>query len=335
MKKLIYLLLALTVTAFFTACKSDDEPKDSQNELTKIDKKNDTALLLVTFGSTYEAPHATFKAMVSKFKAKYPNTDVYLSFTSTTTITRWGAKTKEYFATPDKWFKAINKAGYKNVYVQSLHVIPGEEFIMLRDYYIKNFKKDMAALAEAGKPHTEKLYFGMPLLYEKEDIEAVGEALYNIYKKDVEAGTGVAFMGHGNPEDSYSYANTKYHEVENYLKNKNKNFFVATVDALDMLAGNYLIPNIKKQLPAGSSIKLAPMMSIAGDHANNDMAGDKDDKAKPEEQSWRIQLSELGYKVPVENCVLKGLADYDAILSVWMKHLDKAIKEAENILEFE
>ncbi len=340
MKKLSFLLLALFAAAIlFSGCESDKnepvEPMEMETVLSQIDKRHDTALLLVTFGSTYEDPHKTFKSMLDKFRKKYPDADVYLSFTATTTITRWGAKTGEYYVTPDFWLKGLNRKGYKTIYVQSMHVIPGEEYIMLRDRYIKDFKKEMAALAEEKKPHVETLLFGEPLLRDEADVEAVGNALYAIYKKDVEAGTGVALMGHGNPEDSYSFANRRYHQLEDNLKAKNKNFFVATVDALDMLADNYLLPNIKKQMHKGANIKLAPLMSIAGDHANNDMAGDEDPQAKPEEQSWRIQLSKLGYNVPVSNCILKGLADYDSILKVWMNHLDEAIKSGENKLEFE
>jgi sirohydrochlorin cobaltochelatase len=318
MKNLFKWMSAFILAAIlFPAC--SDDSGDNNATVTPINKTKDTALLLTTFGSTWDDPHQTYKEMEKIFKNAFPNTDVYLSFTSTTCITRWGAETGEYYATPDLWLEAIGNAGYKNVYVQSLHVIPGEEFIMVRDYYVKNFKK---------KYENIPVVVGGPLLVSEKDIEEVGDVLYNTFKANLDKGEAIAFLGHGNPETSYSYANRSYQNMRTYLQNKNPKFFVGTVDCEDMLI-DFVVNDMATVLAPGTTINLSPLMSIAGDHANNDMAGDYDPAESDEDQSWKVILTKQGYKVEKSNCILKGLGDYPAIVNVWVRHLNEAISNAE------
>ena len=318
MKKSLKLLAALFILSLlFVGCDNEDDPiVDNGDKAVKIEKKNDKALLLCTFGSTFEAPHQTYKGMVAKFKKEFPGMDVYLSFTSTTCITRWGAKTKEYYTTPDHWLKAIGKAGYKKVMVQSLHVIPGEEYLMLRDYYVKKFKKEHEDIS---------VVVGDPLLVSDRDIKEVAEVLYNAFKPRLDKGEAVAFLGHGNPENSYSSANMSYHRIKDYMQqNLDKKMFVGTVDCEDMLL-DYVMDDMSKVIKEGTTVNLTPLMSIAGDHANNDMAGDYDKDESDEDQSWKVQLKKAGYQIEDENCVLKGLGDYPEIVNIWVRHLKEAM----------
>jgi len=324
----IMVMVSVFGTLGFTSCSNDDddEPKKDESVVT-INKTKDTALLLVTFGSTFEAPHTTYKNMQTQFEEDYASTcDTYFSLTSTTCITRWGAKTGEYLATPDIWLTAIGKAGYKKVLIQSLHVIPGEEYTMLRDYYIKSFEK--------AYPNV-KVILGKPLLSDRgdyengsfgSDIKEVGDILYNTYKPKLEKGECIAFLGHGNPEDSYSYANISYRAMESYLKSLNPNIFVATVDCEGMKI-EYLKQTIaNRKIAQGTIINLTPLMSIAGDHANNDMAGTGDDL---DGTSWREILTASGYSIDLKkNCQLKGLGDYPSIVNIWKRHLTEAIEAA-------
>jgi len=308
--------MLLVAVVLFSACSSDDN--DDNETVTPINKTKETALLLATFGSTWEDPHETYKAMEEIFKQEFPNTDIYLSFTSTTCITRWGAKTGEYYATPDLWLEAIGKAGYKNVLIQSLHIIPGEEYAILRDYYVKNFNK--------AYPHIPTV-LGEPLLVSDEDTEEVGNVLYNAFKAKLDRGEALALIGHGNPEVSYSHANQSYRNILTYLQERDPKIFVGTVDCEDMLI-DFVLDDMKEaNLATGTVVNLAPLMSIAGDHANNDMAGDYDPEEADEDQSWKVILKNEGYKVEDENCSMKGLGDYPAIVNVWVRHLREAIEE--------
>lgn len=321
LKLSVYLLM---LSVLFIACDTDDNEPTEENlktrmsKFVKIDKKSNEVLLLVTFGSTFDAPHDTYKKMVAQFKKEFPGMDVYLSFTSTTCITRWGAKSNYYYPTPDLWLEAIGKAKYEKVRIQSLHVIPGEEFMLLRDYYVKNFRKDFEDIA---------VVLGEPLLTSEDDIKEVATILHNNFKQKLAKGEAVAFLGHGNPEPSYSHANMSYRRIREYMqKELDSKMFVATVDCEDMLI-DFLVKDMNKTLPKGTVVNLTPLMSIAGDHANNDMAGDYDKEESDEDQSWKVILRKEGYKIEESNCVLKGLGDYPEIVNVWVRHLKEAMAQ--------
>ncbi|MFC4666238.1 sirohydrochlorin cobaltochelatase [Falsiporphyromonas endometrii] len=331
MKKFLMTALgALMLTALLSACSSsDNEPIDENSfdgikgelaKAAKIDKKHDSAILLVTFGSTWDNAHETYKKVVDQFKKDFPDQDVYLAFTSKICITRWGAKTKEYFPTPDFWFRAMKKAGYKKIHVQSLHVIPGEEFAMLRDWYVKDFNL-LVNGEDAPKDGNIFISLGKPLLDGEESINKVADILYNQHKEDLANGKAVAFMGHGNPEQSYAYGNKSYEDLYEVLQKKENgnHIFVGTVDHGSMKI-DFVIKEAEKNFKKGGTMILQPIMSIAGDHAHNDMAGN-------EEDSWKMLLRQAGFNVPDNDCIMKGLGDYPEIVKVWEEHLKESMDE--------
>lgn len=71
---------------------------------------------------------------------------------------------------------------------------------------------------------------------------------------------------------------------------------------------------------------LHPLMSIAGDHANNDLKGGVDPQ-NPEEESWRDEMNKAGFKCTLDGCTMNGLADYPAIVNVWVDHMTKALAD--------
>lgn len=357
MKKIYFLCVVALVAASITltSCSKDD-PVDSSP--VQVIKKHDTAILLCTFGSTYELPQTTFDAVVKDYEKSYPNADIYLSFTSRTCVSRVGAKTGKYFAQPDLWLKAIGNAGYKTVGVQSLHVIPGEEYLSLMNTDVK--KNFMISFPNV------KVAKGACLLdndgsHEGEnDVQATAEALYNEFcKAKVEKGEYVIFMGHGNPDKEYTHANLRYSQIESALQKLDggkKRIFVGTVDYGDMMfsyirkalataTGNAQADNAgngkTQQKSNGVVLHLAPLMSVAGDHAHNDMAGDLEEKqttadVNPYESdheaefSWKLKLRKLGYTVEDKNCHMIGLGDYAALRKIWMKHLNMSSAESWN-----
>lgn len=330
MKKImrpLVLLSALLTLGLMTSCESDNKPSD---DFIKYEKKSDNALLLVTFGSTFDEPHTTYAKQIEEFRKDFPGTDLFFSFTSRTCINRWQAKTKEQFITPDLWLEWFLKKNYSKVFVQSLHVIPGEEFTILRDAYVKPRYNFLAE--ELGRGAA---ILGVPLLTSDDDIEAVGKILVDAFAAQLRAGDAVAFMGHGNPEDQYEFANKSYEKIEKYMQEyakrtyNNDNVYVGTVDYPAMLI-DYVLKQLDTSTSTTKKIHLHPLMSIAGDHANNDMASpdtEEDGKKIPlEEQSWRNQIAAKGWTV---ECHIKGLGDYPAINKIWIAHLKEAIKNAE------
>jgi sirohydrochlorin cobaltochelatase len=107
------LLTALVAAAAFAAscAKNEDTP---DRGIVHYEKKHDTALLLVTFGSTWDDPQKTYEAQIEQFRKEFPNTDIFFSFTSKTCINRWLADTGEEFVTPDLYLKSFIEKNYKN-----------------------------------------------------------------------------------------------------------------------------------------------------------------------------------------------------------------------------
>ena len=139
-------LVAAATCAGFTSCSDDDDAESTVNPATRVvaeTKKHDTAILLCTFGSTYNESLDVYNDIIADFQKQFPQTDIYMSFTSRTCIGRAEASTGEARYKLDQWLKAIGDAGYARVAVQSLHVIPGEEYLSLMNTDIKkNFMID-------------------------------------------------------------------------------------------------------------------------------------------------------------------------------------------------
>ena len=327
MKRIKFLLMAfmaMTLSAGLVACSDDDKSSsnfekymkavDSQVKSKKAKSGNKKALLLVAFGSTWENAHKTFKGIVADYEsdASFKDYDVYFAFTSAICINR--SREGEHYASqdfyaPNYWLEAFGRQKYEEVRVQSLHVIPGEEFLRLRDSYIKDFKNNV---------------YG--------DLDgAVATALDDQFSKFVEGDNVMAFLGHGNPEGyNYGNGNIRYNQLETALQKKNANYFVATVDQEDNLLDD-LYQRMQEQgkVKQNVTLTLHALMCIAGDHAHNDMSG-----IENENDSWREFFVEKGFKCQYDgndanasnNCILKGLGDYAAIRAIWKQHTKDAVE---------
>lgn len=347
--KNLFTLMCILSVGFFSACSDDDDKTDDRNAVV-INKKNDTALLLCSFGSTYKQPQATYDQIIKDYQAAYPNTDIYMSFTSATIVSRVYAQVGKAYDRPDTWLKAIGNAGYKNVYVQSLHIIPGEEYLSLMNTDVK--KSFMIPFPDI------KVAKSTCLLETEEDVDVVAEILYTYYKDRLNKGEVVALMGHGNPDTEYTHANERYTQLEAALQKLSgeKNIFVGTVDWGDMM-----FSHIRTEIEAFATrkgiteanykditVNLAPLMSIAGDHAQNDLLGDLEDGQtwdgiNPKENdwdaeySWKLKLEKRGFTISEngtntdpDNFNVIGLGDHKAIRTLWLNHMKEAVENAES-----
>ena len=369
MKQIKFLMLAMMAfiaSATFTACSSDDDDNSKQsnydryqqavNNTVNAQKKSNKVILLVAFGSTWEQAYDTFDKVVDDYKAQFSGWDVFLSFSSAICINNARAgenvDPKDYYD-PEHWLTAIGLAGYKQVVVQSLQVIPGEEYRRVRDSYVKDFMNNRNGdfTNEYMKSLDRQVVVGTPLMAEEEDAEILANTLNN--ESDVKAALQqgiVAFMGHGNPE-GYDYygGNIRYLQLESYLRNINENYYVGTVDMDETYAENVLqhieggvFTYYVGTIPVGitytpnenKKAQLFVLMSIAGDHAHNDMADDEDD------ESWFSLFNEAGIETVAyetsfkEACWKKyksgeeyipGLAERSAVRKLWMNHTREAI----------
>lgn len=248
---------------------------------------------------------------------------------------------------PEHWLTAIGKANYKTIVVQSLQVIPGEEYRRVRDSYVKDFMNNKNNDFTEDYMHSidKQVAVGVPLMGNDDDVDALANILVNEsdIKSMINNGTVVAFMGHGNPLDyDYYGANVRYTELENALQALYpKKFYVGTVD----MPGNF-VDDVYDRMAnrdgiTSGSVQFYPLMSIAGDHAHNDMA-DEDDP-----ESWYSLFNEWGYEASAYEtiypksaaCYTKYVAGTDyipalgeraAVRALWMQHTQDAIDAIEN-----
>ena len=362
MKRIKSFILAAVAFALvapaFTACSSSDDDKTQENiisEFTINDKmvadqkaksKKDVAVLLVAFGSTWDNAFKAFDKTKAAYEAAFPQADVYVCFSSDICINRAsvgeneddnGNIVKRDYYEPRYLLHAIGAAKYSKIYVQSLQVIPGEEFAAVVASVKKFMNNGYMGSAHLDDKYLAKLaadkaiFFGMPLLNDPdEDVPEVARQLHALYGSEAQQGT-VAFMGHGNPDNYDTFkANVRYSQLEEALQAYSPNYFVGTVDMED----NYkqdVLARMEENGIDGGKMYLHALMSIAGDHAHNDMAGEGPEywhamNPESEENSWYEFFSHGGYDVtvPVAGNHPQGLLELPGVLNVWISHTKNA-----------
>ena len=253
-------------------------------------------ILLVAFGSTIPEAQVSFENIDRSVKAAFPDTPVRWAYTSSM-IRKKLAKMGKYLDSPEVALAKMLDEGFTHVAVQSLHTIGGEEFHDLR--------RSAHAFRYAGG--FQRILVGYPLLATQKDMEkAVGAILKNIPKsrKEDEA---VVLMGHGTHHPSNAF----YAALMFQVQRKDPRVFIGCVEGypeIDEITAMLKEKGIKKAY-------LMPFMSVAGDHARNDMAG-------PEKDSWISILSAAGIDcVPI----LRGTAEYANFVQIWVDHLDSVL----------
>jgi len=256
--------------------------------------KPNTAILLVAFGSSVPEARDSLRRIEGKTREAFPGTELRWAYTSNVLRQKLAQEGLD-MPSVDEALEALLKAGFSRVAVQSLHIVPGEEF-----------HKTVIAVG-ANKAKFERLALGQPLMASPQDLERLAEVLPTCLPAERQASETVLFMGHGTRHP----AGVFYPALQYYLVRKHKNVFLATVEGAPSL--DDALPMLKS---AGSTtVWLAPLMSVAGDHAQNDMAGAKDD-------SWVNVLARAGLKAKP---VMRGLAQCDRIVDIWIEHLREAL----------
>ena len=371
MKQIKYLVMAFAAVcliAGFSSCEKEKEvevEKIVEKEVIKTDtvkvekdnnwsryqaivtsdvinkKKHDKVILLVAFGSTWEQAFNSFDTTIEAYKKAFPQYDIFLSYSSAICINRAAAGengvTRNYYA-PPFWLNAFaDKAvRYSEIVVQSLQVIPGEEYTRVINY-IKDFANNANGDLDDDYLAGVTLKLGVPLLQDAEaDVNLVAQELNKLYADKANEGV-VAFMGHGNPDSYDTYkANIRYSELEAALQEFSKNYYVGTVDMMDNFKTN-VYERMKANGITSGKVYLHPLMSIDGDHGHNDMAGDDDDnwedgvgftpneEGEVEDTSWKMYFQHLGYECNDETMINLGLLELPTIRQVWMNHTQDAI----------
>ncbi len=255
-------------------------------------------ILLVAFGSSIPEAQVSFKNIAEKAKAAFPGLEIRWAYTSDI-IRKIMNERGSNLLSPATALASMADDGFTDVAVQSLHSIPGEEYSKLLQI----------AQAFEGMPDgIERISVGKPLLSSTQDIQTVAAALLSNIPKSRKKDEAVLFMGHG----THHPGNVYYAALQHVFSLKDSNVLVATVEGwpeLDDVLVQLKARKIKK-------VYLMPFMSVAGDHARNDMAGDEAD-------SWKSVLNANGIDTV---CILKGTAEFEDMLDIWMAHLKIALK---------
>lgn len=261
-----------------------------------VDKKG---ILLVSFGSSYPSAQASFQNIEAKVHASFPETEVRWAYTSKI-IRHKLAKQGTHIDSPSEALAKMAEDGFTQVAVQSLHIIPGSEYNDLRQ----------TVNAFEGLPKgIQKIKLGDPLIFKHEDNLELATAIDQLFKNKVGKNEALLLMGHGTEHN----ANICYPGFQYYLEQVSDKYLLGTVEGVPTL--DDMLQKLKSMKV--KTVYLTPLMSVAGDHANNDMAGDH-------ASSWKSQLEKEGYEVKI---IMKGLAEYDEVVKIWINHLKKAYNE--------
>jgi sirohydrochlorin cobaltochelatase len=255
-------------------------------------------ILLVAFGTSVPEAVQAIDAIKRQAEAAFPGVPVRLAYSShiiRDKIAGEGIKK----SSPAQALADMAAEGFTHVAVQSLQSIPGREYT------------DVKATAEAFQAMPKGIAHvsvGRPLLSLPQDIDAAAAALLPTLPTHGK-GEAVVLMGHGTEH----LANAAYSALQLALWKRDANVFVATVESTPSV--DDLIPQLKRL--GVRTAYLVPFMSVAGDHAHNDMAGKEHD-------SWASKLAAAGI---APKPVLVGLGSRPAVSRLWIEHLKDADRE--------
>ena len=289
---------------------SNDDPRNQ-------DEIGENELLVVSFGTSYnDSRVADIKGIEDALQEAFPDWSVRRAFTAQIIINHIQAREGEKI---DNMTQALDRAvanGVKNLVVQPTHLMHGAEY------------DEMCEAIEAYKDQFESVSIAEPMLGEvgsdatviNADKEAVAKAITAAAVKDAgfesldaakDAGTAFVFMGHGTAH----VAKVTYSQMQTQMQNLGyENVFIGTVEGEPEETACEAVSEAVKA--AGyTNVVLRPLMVVAGDHANNDMAGSDDD-------SWKTLFEAAGFTV---DCQIHGLGEIADVQALYVAHTKAAI----------
>ena len=298
---------------YFGRDTGDASKDDSRNQ----DDIGENELLVVSFGTSFNDSRVKdIKGIEDALQAAYPDWSVRRAFTAQIIINHVQARDGEKI---DNMQQALDRAvanGVKNLVVQPTHLMHGAEY------------DEMMEMIDEYKDKFEHVAVAEPLLGEvgadaaviNADKEAVAKAVTAAAVKDAgfdsldaaaEEKVAFVFMGHGTSHT----AKVSYSQMQTAMQTLGySNVFIGTVEGEpEETACENVIEAVKA---AGyTNVVLRPLMVVAGDHANNDMAGSDDD-------SWKTVFEAAGFTV---DCQIHGLGEIADVQALYVAHTKAAI----------
>ena len=289
----------------------------SQDDPRNQDEIGENELLVVSFGTSYnDSRVADIKGIEDALQAAYPDWSVRRAFTAQIIINHIQARDGEKIDNMEQALERAVANGVKNLVVQPTHLMHGAEYDEMCEAiaeYEDKFESVSIAeplLGEVGADATT-------VNADKETVakaitaEAVKDGGYESLEAAQEAGVAFVFMGHGTAH----VAKVTYSQMQTQMQDLGyENVFIGTVEGEpEETACESVIEAVKA---AGyTKVVLRPLMVVAGDHANNDMAGSEDD-------SWKSMFEAAGFEV---ECQINGLGEIADVQAIYVAHTQTAI----------
>ncbi len=300
---------------YFGRDTGDASKDDPLNE----DNIGENEILVVSFGTSFNDSRAEDIGGVEKaLQAAYPDWSVRRAFTAQIIINHVQARDDEKIDNMDQALERAVDNGVKNLVVQPTHLMHGAEYDELTEA-VENYKDKFESvkiaeplLGEVGADETA-INEDKAAVAEAITAEAVKTAGFDSLDAAKEDGTAFVFMGHGTSHT----AKISYSQMQAQMESLGyENVFIGTVEGEpEDTACEAVIEKLKN---AGyKKVILRPLMVVAGDHANNDMAGDDDD-------SWKSQFEASGAFDSIDTQIA-GLGEIDAIQQLYVAHTQAAI----------
>lgn len=266
---------------------------------------NKKAVLVVSFGTSYkETREKTIDKIEEDIQKAYKDYKVYRAFTSKMIIKKLKKRDNLHIDTVEEAVQRMLNDGIKELIIQPTHIINGLE----NDFMIEDLRK--------YRKEFDSIRIGSPLLTNTDDYRELVRILENNFN-GVPKNEALVFMGHG----SSHHANAVYPALDYMFKDHGfKNFFIGTVEGYPEI--DTVIKFVKEFKP--KKVHITPLMIVAGDHAQNDMASD-------EEDSWKTLFEKEGYEV---ECLVKGLGEYEEVRNMFVNHVNEAEDIFKKCLEY-
>jgi sirohydrochlorin cobaltochelatase len=264
------------------------------------------AILLTAFGSSREKAHVAYNKVEERVRAAFPGKEIRWAWTAHSLLR---SDPKAPRLSVQEALAKLATEGVEKVYILSLHVIPGIEYSNL----------ERTARAFEGLPKgIKEIKLSTPLLHDAASLGIVAQALIKNAPKERKSDEALVFVGHGTVHAAGVY----YPAMQYYLHKLDRNAFIGTLDFEKGTAraeGSPSLEDIVEALKANSIRKvwLAPFMTVAGVHANDDLFG-------KQEGSWRQVFIANGMRVEV---VDKGLGEFPDLVDIWVRNLGAELEK--------
>lgn len=257
-------------------------------------------ILIAAFGTSVGKARGAYTAIEKQLQAAFPDAAIRWAW-SARSLLKTASKEKPRLS-PQEALAKLAAEGVKEVAVLSLHIVPGGEY--------SDLERTVRALEGLPKG-LKRIRLAPPLLHDTQSLQAAARILFETVPKERRPEDAVIFAGHG----THHSGGMAYPALQYYLSLADTNAFVGTVE------GDPDFERVAENLKTGQIRKawIIPLMTVAGDHARQDMFGsDKD--------SWKEKLIAQGVEVKT---VVRGLGEAPTVVALWIEGLKKALGNAQ------